>query len=172
MKVFVTSNQQFGRPSAIKSYKRPFDSVEEMDMQMIEAWNSVVNKEDIVYVLGNFAWDPETADLTMSQLNGDIMVLRGEHDNAVSEINMATSSRFHMLDNGIQEHSDQNLVMSYWPLADWPGKSKGSYSIIGIPVKKYKTNHKTKIINCSCDLWEFKPIEVIKIIELFNDITI
>lgn len=170
MKVFVTSNQQFGRPSAIKLYKRPFDSVEEMDIQMIEAWNSVVSEEDIVYVLGNFAWDPETAELAATHLNGEIMFLRGEHDSAITEINMQSSANFQLLDNGIQEHPEQNLVMSYWPLTEWPGKSKGSYSIIGIPVKKYKTNHQTKIINCSCDLWEFKPIDVVKIIELFKDI--
>ena len=58
MKVFVTSNQQFGRKGAIRAYKRPFIDTDDMDLQLTNIWNSVVGIDDIVYVLGNFAWDP------------------------------------------------------------------------------------------------------------------
>jgi calcineurin-like phosphoesterase family protein len=172
MKVFVTSNQQFGRPSAIKAYKRPFHSVDEMNNALIEAWNSVVSPEDIVYVLGNFAWDPEIAEKTINALNGDIVVISGEFDKATAEISELLSlTSIDYLYNSIEEHPEANIVMSYWPLLDWPGKARGSYSIIGHPNKKYKTNHKTRIINCSCDNWEFKPIEATKLIDLFNEVS-
>lgn len=170
MKVFVTSNQQFGRKGAIKAYKRPFVDVDDMNHQLVEAWNSVVNEEDIVYVLGNFAWDPETLEVVAKHLNGDIVVISGEYDKAAREVaelkGIVTVDYLH---NAIEEHPEVNSVLSYWPLAEWPGKAKGSYSIIGYPNKDYKTNHKTRVFNCSCDLWDFKPVEVSAMIALLED---
>ena len=34
----------------------PFSSVEEMNSEMIKRWNSVVTKQDNVYILGDFSW--------------------------------------------------------------------------------------------------------------------
>ena len=171
MKVFVTSNQQFGRKGAIRAYKRPFIDTGDMDLQLINIWNSVVGIDDIVYVLGNFAWDPETLEVVVKSLNGNIIVISGEHDNAARDIaEMSGIVDIDFLYNAIEEHPEANVVMSYWPLSEWPRKSKGTYSIIGYPAKEHKTNHKTRVINCACDLWDFKPIEVSKIIELLDEV--
>jgi calcineurin-like phosphoesterase family protein len=172
MKVFVTSNQQFGRKGAIRSYKRPFDDVDEMNLQLVEAWNSVVSDEDIVYVLGNFAWDPETLEVITKNLNGDIIVISGEYDNAVRDVaEIEGIIDIEYLYNAIEEHPEIDATLSYWPLSVWPNKNKGSYSIIGFPGKEYKTNHKSRIINCACDYWEFKPIEISKMIALLEDVS-
>jgi len=171
MKVFVTSNQQFGRPGAIKAYKRSFYDVHEMNESLVESWNSVVSDDDTVYVLGNFAWDPETAELMLSRLNGTIFNITGEYDKAIIELDENSLGRLDigLLYNVIEEIPTYNAVISYWPLLDWPSKTKGSYSIIGHPNKKYKSDHKSRIINCTCDLWNFKPVEISKIIELFDE---
>jgi calcineurin-like phosphoesterase family protein len=172
MKIFVTSNQQFGRPNAIKLYKRPFESVKEMNQSMIDVWNSVVSQEDKVYVLGNFAWDPETAENSLKELNGEIIAIVGEHDTAIEEIdnmkNIIKNVSFNK--DSIEYFHDAQVTMSYWPLTDWPGKSKGILSVIGHPNKKYRTDHKKGIINCSCDFWEFKPLELSKIKDLFTEL--
>ena len=170
MKVFVTSNQQFGRKGAIKTYKRPFIDVDDMNMQLISAWNSVVSDEDTVYVLGNFAWDPETLEVIINALNGNIIIVAGEHDKATHEvIEMELNVDIDYLYNAIEEYPEANVVMSYWPLTEWPGKQNGTYSIIGYPDKKYKTNHRTRVINCACDIWDFKPIEIVKLVSLLNE---
>ena len=54
-KIFVTSNLQLGRPTAIKKYNRDFESVDEMTDKLISLWNETVTKNDTVYHLGNFA---------------------------------------------------------------------------------------------------------------------
>lgn len=171
MKIFVTANQQFGRFNAIKTYKRPFPSVEEMNFNLIKEWNSVVSPEDRVYVLGNFAWDPETAEMVVSQLNGDIIVVPGEHDKAIEELdemkNNLINVKFREFD--IEFISEIGVTVSYWPLSEWPLKSKGIPSVIGYPGSKYKSDHKKNIINCNCDLWDYKPIEISKILSLFKD---
>ena len=55
MKTFVIADTHFGHSNIIKYCDRPFVTTEEMDRQLIEKWNSVVGKEDIVYHLGDFA---------------------------------------------------------------------------------------------------------------------
>ena len=172
MKIFVTSNQQFGRPNAIKINKRPFSSTEEMNNDLIESWNSVVSKKDKVYVLGNFAWDPETAENTVTKLNGDIVVVAGEYDTALKELDSMRDilPNVKYTENAIEYFLDAGVTMSYWPLLDWPGKKKGILSVIGHANKKYKTDHKKGIINCSCDFWNFKPVELSKIIDLFGEV--
>ena len=75
MKYFVTSNLQLGRPGAIKLYKRPYSSVEEMNKDLISKWNELVEPNDIVYHLGNFAWDPKTAQDAITNLNGKIFFM-------------------------------------------------------------------------------------------------
>lgn len=171
MKTFVTSNQQFGRPGAIKSYKRPFETVGDMNQALFTAWNSEVSPEDIVYVLGNFAWDPETAEYFLRNLNGTIINIDGEFDQAIDELSeTAIGLDIDYFDGILEVFPEENAVLSYWPLLEWPLKSKGSYSIIGYPNKKYKSNHKTKTINCCCDFWEYKPVELSRIIQLFNDV--
>ena len=77
MTTFVTSNLQLGRPSAMKTYKRDFENVDAMDTYLINKWNSVVKAEDVVYYLGNFAWDPKTAADSLLRLNGTIKFLLG-----------------------------------------------------------------------------------------------
>lgn len=170
MAIFVTSNLQLGRPAAIKTYKRDFKSVDEMNDYLITEWNKVVTNKDVVYHLGNFAWDPKTAQDSLLRLNGTIYLTLGEHDKAIE-----TLSDKNMLRPGvsvvkcIEELPEQNSIVSYWPLGTWPKKTK-NYSIIGYPGKKFKSNPKDKIINASTDLWNNVPQNLERIIEIFRDI--
>jgi len=169
-KVFVTSNLQLGRPGAIKKYKRNYSSVDDMDKDLIKKWNEVVKSEDTVYHLGNFAWDPRTAQSSMLALNGKIKFCLGEHDEALQLLEAKN-----MLRPGceivkcIEEDVDSEAVLSYWPLSYWPKKAKKWYSIIGFPQKTFKSDPKKKIINASTDFWSNKPQELPKIVGIFND---
>lgn len=169
-KTFVTSNLQLGRPGAIKKYKRDFKDVDEMDAALIKAWNTIVTQNDTVYHLGNFAWDPRTAQSSMLALNGNIKFVLGEHDEAVELLEIKG-----MLRPGceivkcITEDRDNEAVLSYWPLSYWPNKSKKWYSIIGFPQKTFKSDPKKKIINASTDFWSHKPQELSKLMGIFND---
>lgn len=176
MKVFVTSNQQFGRTGALKAYKRSFEDVAEMNDHLIKQWNSVVSEGDAVFVLGNLMWDPETGEDIIKALNGDILVIDGEWDRATEDIvkikkdSSLAEAKIRYITDGIKVMKKMKAVLSYWPLMDWPGKKKKSYtSFIGHPDPKYKTDHKESVINVTCDRWDYKPIEINHLTELFND---
>ena len=171
MKMFITSNQQFGRHHAIDSAGRNFVSVDVMDEYMIEQWNSVVGEDDTVYVLGNFAWDPETAENVIKSLNGKIIVMAGVYDGAIREIaeRYGKDLGVSIMDEGIKFMKFLQICASHWPLAHWPGKETGVISVVGLHNDEYKTDHKVQRINVAADYWDFKPVDITEVIKLFKD---
>ena len=171
MKRFVISNLQLGRPNAIRKYDRPFDDVDQMTEQVIKNWNSVVGKNDLVYHLGNFAWDPKTAQDVISQLNGTIWFIPGEIDDAIIELrNKGMLINNASIKPSIMPLEKMRVTISYWPLKEWPKKKDGFWSLVGHPSLEYKSNPKEKTINVSADLWNFKPQNLEHIIGIFEDL--
>ena len=169
-KIFVTSNLQLGRPGAIKKYNRAFSNVDEMTDGLINKWNETVTKDDTVWHLGNFAHDPKTAQDAMIRLNGTINFVLGEHDQALEHLKEKNMLRpgCHIM-KCIEECDKSTVAFSYWPMGAWPGKTKKWFSIIGYPLKKFKSDPKNRVINAATDLWGHKPQELEKIISIFED---
>lgn len=81
MKTFVIADTHFGHSNIIKYCDRPFVTVEEMDRQLIQKWNSVVSKNDVVYHLGDFAvGNVDRISSYRNKLNGKIFLIQGNHD--------------------------------------------------------------------------------------------
>jgi calcineurin-like phosphoesterase family protein len=171
MEYFVTSNLQLGRPYAIKNYDRPFDTLKDMQNGLIDNWNSVVGNNDIVYHLGNFAWDPKVAQESLKQLNGHIKLLPAEHDQPIIDLKLKKVLPDHVeIINRILPLGHLGVCLSYWPMMEWPGSGAGYYSLIGYPVAKYKTDLEKKIINVCPDFWAMKPLSITQTKELFQDL--
>lgn len=80
-KVFVCADLHFSHKNIIKYEDRPFADTEEMDRKLIENWNSVVDKDDKVYVLGDVAFTSKTrTSYIVQQLNGKKILVMGNHD--------------------------------------------------------------------------------------------
>ena len=79
--IFITSDTHFWHTNIIKYCNRPFESVEEMNEKLIENWNSIVNKYDTVYHLGDFCIGgrQQIYDL-VHRLKGNIKLIKGNHD--------------------------------------------------------------------------------------------
>ena len=56
-----------------------FKDVDEMNSKMIDAWNSVVNPGEKIYVCGDFSFDKD-AGKYISRLNGKKRLILGNHD--------------------------------------------------------------------------------------------
>lgn len=81
MTIYFTSDHHFGHANIIKFCNRPFDSVEEMDNDLIEKWNLVVRSGDVVYHLGDFTLKGiKEFKYYCSQLNGYLRIIPGGHD--------------------------------------------------------------------------------------------
>ena len=80
-KVYFTSDLHFGHDREFLYKPRGFSSIEEHDEAIIERWNNVVEADDIVFVLGDLMLNNSEHGLEcLSRLNGNIVVVRGNHD--------------------------------------------------------------------------------------------
>lgn len=77
--IWFTSDLHFGHKNIMKFCNRPWETVEEMDKALINNWNSVVGKNDIVFDLGDFASNNKWKYI-LNQLNGHHYLILGNHD--------------------------------------------------------------------------------------------
>lgn len=82
-KIFLIGDTHFMHRNIIKYCNRPFKDVEEMTESLIKNWNSVVDNNDIVYVIGDFALCGKQKIIEIgNQLNGHKRLILGNHDGA------------------------------------------------------------------------------------------
>lgn len=88
-KTYFISDTHFGHTNIIKYCDRPYKDTTQMDIDIIQKWNSVVGKNDTVWHLGDFAFfskkDHERIYKLIQKLNGNINLLLGNHDRHISD---------------------------------------------------------------------------------------
>ena len=84
--VFLVSDTHFGHMGVCKFTRddgvtklRPYDTPEEMDEDMVRRWNERVGPKDKVYHLGDVVINRRALS-TLARLNGDKVLIRGNHD--------------------------------------------------------------------------------------------
>lgn len=81
IKIWLTSDTHFSHNKEFLYGTRGFNTVEEMNAEIIKRWNKKVAPNDIVYHLGDiFLNDIETGLNAFKQLNGQFHIIRGNHD--------------------------------------------------------------------------------------------
>lgn len=78
---FVIGDTHFGHKKVIEfeSVKRPFETIEEHDAELVKRWNSVVKKKDTVWHLGDVLFGKGSFEI-LGQLNGVKKLVMGNHD--------------------------------------------------------------------------------------------
>lgn len=80
-KVFITSDTHFDHARIIQYENRPFNSVQEMNEEMIKRWNLKVSNNDTVFHLGDFCFsNKDRTTEIISRLNGKKILVMGNHD--------------------------------------------------------------------------------------------
>lgn len=81
---FYMADTHFGHPAILRSQPatRSFETVEDMDAAIIERVNERVEKEDILFILGDFAFSRDHAYLqhVFHALRGRKVLVLGNHD--------------------------------------------------------------------------------------------
>lgn len=181
-KVWLSSDTHYHHQNIIKYCKRPFADVEEMNEALIENWNSVVGKNDLVYHLGDIAMGgkkkaEQTAEI-LSHLNGTIRLIKGNHDTYV--LGSPCRERFEWVKDYYELHYDHKLiVLQHFPLLTWnmAGKVDGQ----GRPSAFHLHGHShggldalnalTTRMDVGVDSQSYKPIALDQVIEIMNQRT-
>lgn len=85
---------------------RPWTDPDEMDEELVKRWNSVVRPQDKVYHLGDVVIKEKALNI-MYRLNGDKVLIRGNHDifkDKVYNKHFRSLRGCHVLDGMIMSH--------------------------------------------------------------------
>lgn len=78
--IYFTSDLHFGHLKVIDYCNRPYKDLEEMHKAIITIWNQTVKEGDTVYVLGDFSLNKKWSREIVSLLNGNKILISGNHD--------------------------------------------------------------------------------------------
>ena len=79
--IFFISDLHLGHHNVLKFDGRPFKDVQEMHVNLIKNWNSVVGDDDIVYNLGDLSFgNDELSKWFLYSVKGKIHHIMGNHD--------------------------------------------------------------------------------------------
>lgn len=172
---FYTSDLHLGHDNIIRFDNRPFGSVEEMTEAIIDNWNSVVGKNDDVYILGDFAWRNDVGYAALKQLKGNKYLIKGNHDRLSSSME---SQFVWVKDYAEIKDNDKNIVLCHYPIAHWRNADYGTIHLYGHihsgrdsrPFEEYKKLMKARDLpyecyNVGCMLHDYKPVTLDQIIK-------
>lgn len=124
--IWFTSDLHFGHRNIMKFCNRPWENVEEMDKALINNWNSVVGKDDIIFDLGDFAFASNSKwKYILNQLNGRHYLILGNHDVSRYPGNK-TMELFERVEHQmIVKIDDRYVYLNHYPYLCYGGSYRG-----------------------------------------------
>lgn len=166
-----TADLHLGHANSIRFDNRPFSDVNEMDKMLIYNWNYVTNKDDDIYINGDFIYRGEKeASWYLRQLKGRKHLIIGNHDGAILKDDRALSY-FESVEKMMHVIDGRNhICMCHFPIAEWNGFYKGHYHIYAHIhnntndvyhfMKKYD-----RALNAGCMINNYKPVTLNELIQ-------
>jgi calcineurin-like phosphoesterase family protein len=157
--VWVTADQHFDHYNILELAKRPFDTVEEMNQTIIDNFNSLVKKGDLVYHLGDLGF----GDITkyIKQLKGAHYLIKGNHDKLSNRI---YNSLFQgVWDYRVLKEKGYKFVLFHYPIRDWQGMYGGWIHLYGHVHSNIKPRPGS--FEVGVDATNYYPINIDSIIE-------
>jgi len=110
---------------------RPFKTLEEMNIEMIKRWNNKVSKKDNVYYCGDLSFGSKEETIwLLSQLNGNIFLIEGNHDHIVRDRDVR--EKFGWVKPYYKLKQDnKKIILFHYPIQVWDSKHYGSLHFYG-----------------------------------------
>lgn len=140
--IWFTSDLHLGHVNIIHSCQRPFETIEEMNQTLIHNYNSMVAKNDTVYILGDLSFriPVEEANDLIRKLKGKKILIRGNHDKQYDPTLFEGIYDFYEL-KGFYKYP---IVLMHYPMLEWPKSRQGSLHLHGHQHNKFEYNERMK----------------------------
>ena len=177
--IYFTSDLHFGHDRDFIYKVRGFDSIAEHDEALISNWNSIINDDDIVFVLGDIMLkDNDNGIKCWKRLKGQKKIIWGNHDSKpkrelllecpnTEEIGCAT----------FWEYNDRRYFLSHYPTLtanfdDAEADKKRVYNICGHThtSDKFQDLDKGLIYHVEPECQDNYPVPIDKIISDFKSL--
>ncbi len=154
-RTYLISDLHLDHANIIGYCARPFANAHEMNRVMIDNWNRTVRPQDTIYFLGDMAFGrgSKPPQHYLSQLNGHITFIRGNHDKGFKGAK----------ESEVLNHNGMKFLLIHDP-ADAPS-NWGGWVIHGHTHNADLRNHpfingEKKTINVGVELVNYRPIEL------------
>jgi calcineurin-like phosphoesterase family protein len=97
-----------------------------MNEALIENWNSVVQPDDEVWHLGDFCMGGTRPKDWLPRLNGNVHLIRGNHDPHVEDQGFASVQNYKEL-----KINGRKITLLHFPMRSWNGSHKGTWHLFG-----------------------------------------
>ena len=166
-----TADQHFGHKNVIRFDHRPFADIDDMDANLIRLWNERVDKDDIVYILGDICYrSSKLPNWYLRQLKGHKILIVGNHDEVTLNDKGAHKYLEDIQQMMITNDGNRRIVLCHYPMAEWPGFYRDTYHIYGhIHNNKNKAyeimKQFDKALNAGCMINRYAPASLNELIE-------
>jgi len=183
--IFFISDLHISHKNAIKYDKRPFESLEEMHVELIKNWNSVVGPDDVVYNLGDLSFgSDEITKWFLHSINGKINHVLGNHDK-LEHISKFSARIDNIYDYGVEiwvddtETDDKSgkrthIIMSHYPILSWNRAHYGSVHLHGhshnslTKNRDYEWYYKRRVMDVGCNAINYTPISYKQVMDVMR----
>ena len=157
-RVWFIGDTHFYHNNVIRYCNRPFQNVEEMNNYLITNWNKTINKEDRVFMMGDFALCGKDNIIEIgNKLQGRKILLLGNHDSA-----SRTTYQLAGFENVYYVPIlFENFILSHYPIDDC------KYNNIHAHSHNKRVNDKTHFCT-SVEMINYKPINFNVIKDYFS----
>ncbi|WP_027134634.1 metallophosphoesterase family protein [Geminicoccus roseus] len=154
MALFFTSDTHFGDPRVLRIDRRPFGSLAEHDLALVQRWNERVGVDDEVWHLGDVArGDRARVEDLLARLHGRKHLITGNNDGpgTLSAAGWASVQAYAEM-----EVDGRFLVLCHYPFRTWNRMGKGAIDLHGHSHGRLKPA--TRQFDVGVDAWDCRPV--------------
>ena len=172
----------------IKYCKRPFENVNEMNVQILGNLREIASEDNVLFMLGDIFFE---TDMELLEEFGSILkefktvyIIPGNHDHTKTQRLIARftkpkhpkiNSNILYSENDIMEISIEDdemaqaarLILCHYPIARWNAQYHGSWHLFGHTHRTYQ-HPSYNAIDVGIDNWNYKPISYNKVKEIIT----
>lgn len=159
---------------------RGFQSCQEMEDVIVENFNSIITKRDVLYHLGDFYWnnDMEGIRKFIARLNcKKLIFLKGNHDKPLIKFMQRTkNSKLELYSDLLVKDGDYKLHLYHYPINDWDRKhhnKDNNYKYLHAFGHQHAVNttphfQEKGAVNVNVDMNNYMPLNINDIAEIIK----
>ncbi len=155
---WYTADPHFWHYNILQYESRPYKNITEMNEGLINNWNKKVQKNDNIYILGDFSFgDTDQTLEILNRLQGKKYLIKGNHDRIIE--NEQVRNKFEWIkDYHIVKENKTPIILFHFPIYTWDRKHYGSLHFYG-HVHSIPNNYKeSNAYNVGVDICNFEPV--------------
>lgn len=155
---YFASDYHWGHTNVLKYDNRPFETIEEHDLEIVRRHNSIVRPNDHFWFIGDLSLgDRESAEELLKSMNGIKHFIKGNHDHSETIELYMRYGIYHGEQISITIDG-QRITNNHCRMYVWPNSHHGSWNIHGHSHGALDSIPWGKCIDVSINIRDYSPL--------------